>query len=296
MMSLDALRKESGRPLPPSEGLKPLMVSMWNVGKGPIDDMSQVLASALPSFGPVNGICWIWIRTWMLMMFNAWRLNSINAAKESIFSEQCVTRSKLLAARTYHGKTYIEFLKTLYDSLEMPEILRSGGVENAVAVSPQRPYVTKKRVPYNMWAVDEEWVNFRTTQHSGHVPSHLTTLVQQKFLPGSASKRKRKETDELDNIDSEDRKVDSDNGVVPAVTPVKRTNDNRKWCFRCTYKRRIEENGTVKLLNLSRLDGSKPKKTNSFCMRCRVALCQDCFRPWHDQQGLPATPPAPGPA
>jgi hypothetical protein len=59
MMSLDALRKESGRPLLPSDGLKPLMVSMWNIGKGPIDDMSQVLATALPSFGPVNGICWI---------------------------------------------------------------------------------------------------------------------------------------------------------------------------------------------------------------------------------------------
>jgi hypothetical protein len=42
MMGLYELRKESGRPLLPSDGLKPLMVSMWNIGKGPIDDMSQV--------------------------------------------------------------------------------------------------------------------------------------------------------------------------------------------------------------------------------------------------------------
>jgi hypothetical protein len=144
MMSLDALRKESGRPLLPSDGLKPLMVSTWNIGKGPIDDMSQVLATALPSFGPVNEICWIWIRCWMMMMFNAWRLNATHAAKEGLVSEQCDTRSKLLAARTYHGKTYKAFLKILYDTLELPEILRTGDGEDALPL--QRPYATKKRI------------------------------------------------------------------------------------------------------------------------------------------------------
>jgi hypothetical protein len=44
MMALHDLRKEQGKPLPPSDGLIPRIVSMWNVGKGPIDDMSQVLA------------------------------------------------------------------------------------------------------------------------------------------------------------------------------------------------------------------------------------------------------------
>jgi hypothetical protein len=63
MMGLDELRKESGRPLLPSDGLKPLMVSMWHIDKGPIDDMSQVLATCLPSFGPINGMCWICLRT-----------------------------------------------------------------------------------------------------------------------------------------------------------------------------------------------------------------------------------------
>jgi hypothetical protein len=212
----------------------------------------------------------------MMMMFNAWRLNATHAAKEVLVSEQCDTWSKLLAARTYYGKTYKAFLKILYDTLELPEILRSGDGEDAL--SPQRPYATKKRISYNMWAVEEEWVKFRTTLHSGHVPSHLTTLVQQKFLPTSASKRKRKETAEIDNTDSEDGKVTEEDGVDSPGTPVKKWCDNRKWCFRCTFKRRNEENGTVKLLNLSRIIGAKPKKTNSFCMRCQVALCQDYDR------------------
>ena len=168
----------------------------------------------------------------------------------------------------------------------MPEILRSSESEDAL--SPQRPHATTKRVSYNMWAVDEEWVKFRTTKHSGHVPSHLTTLVQQKFLPGSASKRKRKDMAGNDNIDGEEDKVED--GVVPAATTGKRQ-DNRKWCFRCTFKRRIDNNGSVTLLNLSRINGSKPKKTSSYCMRCQVALCKDCFRPWHDEQRLLPTPP-----
>lgn len=286
MMGLYDLRKEIGRPLLPSDGLKPLMVSTWNIGKGPIDDMSQVLATALPLFGPINGICWIWLRCWMLMMFNAWRLNAMNAARETTMSEQCDTRTKLLAARKYYGTTFKEFMKILFDSLQMPELLRNSESEDAL--SPQRPKATTKRVSYNMWAADEEWVKFRNTRHSGHVPSHLTTLVQQKFLPGSASKRKRKDMAGNDNIDGEEGKVED--GVVPAATTGKRQ-DNRKWCFRCTFKRRIDNNGSVTLLNLSRINGSKPKKTSSYCMRCQVALCKDCFRPWHDEQRLLPTPP-----
>jgi hypothetical protein len=44
-----------------------------------------------------------------------------------------------------------------------------------------------------MWAEEEEeWVKFRTTPHTGHVPSNITTLVQQKFLQGSAGIEKEK--------------------------------------------------------------------------------------------------------
>jgi hypothetical protein len=71
MMGLYTLRKEQGKPLLPPDGMIPKCVGMWNVGKGAIDDMSQVLASCLPTFGPFNGMCWMWIRTWMMMLYNA---------------------------------------------------------------------------------------------------------------------------------------------------------------------------------------------------------------------------------
>jgi hypothetical protein len=47
---------------------------------------------------------------------------------------------------------------------------------------------------------------------TGHVPSNIATLVQQKFLQGSAGKEKRKEAAEHDNIDLEqgkDNEVDA---------------------------------------------------------------------------------------
>jgi hypothetical protein len=145
MMTLHDLRKEQGTPLPPSDGLIPRVVSMWNVGKGPIDDMRQVLATCLTSFGPINGMCWILIRTWTMMLFNAWRLNAISASSEVVLSDRCVTRKKFLAARTYHGKSFVEFLNTLYDSMEMSEIVR-GGQSSAIddAMSPQRPGTERK--------------------------------------------------------------------------------------------------------------------------------------------------------
>jgi hypothetical protein len=126
MMDLYALRKNQGHTLGPSDKLIRRIVSMWNVGKGPIDDMSQVLASCLPSFDPINGMCWIWIRTWMMMMFNAWRLNAISQSSDFVLSEQCATRKKLMAYKSYHEKTFVSFLKTFYDSLEIPDILRGG--------------------------------------------------------------------------------------------------------------------------------------------------------------------------
>jgi hypothetical protein len=79
-----------------------------------------------------------------------------------------------------------------------------------------------------------------------------------------------------------------------ATPPKKNYPDRRRWCFRCTYKKYVEVDGQRTPKNMSRLDGSKPKKTITYCMRCEVALCQACFRPWHEQDWLPDTTPATG--
>jgi hypothetical protein len=78
------------------------------------------------------------------------------------------------------------------------------------------------------------------------------------------------------------------------TTPIKKAPDNRKWCLHCTYKIKIPiemDAEKFQLKNLSRFGGFKPKKSSSVCMRCQVALCQSCFRPWHDEEGLPPAPP-----
>ena len=76
-------------------------------------------------------------------------------------------------------------------------------------------------------------------------------------------------------------------GATQATTSC-RSSDHRRWCIRCTYKIRIRsDDGKDKPKNVSRIEGMKPKKTNDFCMRCKVALCEECFRPWHEDNELP---------
>jgi hypothetical protein len=230
----------------------------------------------------------------MLMIFNAWRLNAMHAMSDFVSSQECASRKQLLAARTSKGKTYASFLQTLFDKLEMPVLLRdmeATGIDDTM--SPQRPKTSKRRITYEMWGRDEEWVAFRTTPHSGHVPSHIPTLVRDDFLPDSAGKRKRVETTGQDNI-GEEEKVDVNDNVTAMSTPVKNRTDRRKWCFRCTYWKRTRDSESNRVQNVSRVEGSKPKKTNRFCMRCKVALCQDCFRPWHEEKVLLPTPTDPG--
>jgi hypothetical protein len=136
-----------------------------------------------------------------------------------------------------------------------------------------------------MWAEEEAWMDFRTTQHPVHVPSNITTLVQQEFLPGSGGKRKRKGVDgeeieqlvheEIEQVVQMEQSVDGEEieqlfheeieqvvqmEQTTQATTAGRSPDNRRWCFRCTYKIRMDNaNGRDKPKNVSRLDGSKPK-------------------------------------
>jgi hypothetical protein len=211
---------------------------------------------------------------------------------EFVLSEQCNSRKQLLAARTSKGETYATFLQKLFVKLEMPAVLRVGETAND-AMSPQLPKTTKRKITYSMWAEKEEWIKFRTTPHSGHVPSHIPTLVVDAFLPGSAGKRKRGDMCEyLDHTvgDAVDHGIEAD----AEATPVKKAPDRRTWCFRCTYWKRVRTNESNRVWTVSRIEGSKPTKTNRFCMRCQVALCQDCFGPWHKEEGLLPAPTATG--
>jgi hypothetical protein len=89
------------------------------------------LLAAHPS-APINGMCWIWINDVDDDDddddFNTWRLNAMRVSSIFVVSEQCITRKKLLAARSYRGRTFVAFLKTLHDALKIPAIFL--GAEN----------------------------------------------------------------------------------------------------------------------------------------------------------------------
>jgi hypothetical protein len=116
MMCLWRLRLETGRALLPADSLIPQFVSMWNINKGPIDDMSQVLATCLPSFGVVPGICWIWMRVFSVSLYSGWRLFAIKESREFVLRDQCDNRIKVRNARHYKGGSFREYLKKLYET------------------------------------------------------------------------------------------------------------------------------------------------------------------------------------
>jgi hypothetical protein len=80
-----------------------------NISAGPPDAVC-VMECTTVGLVDGNGMCWIWFRTWMMMMFNTWRLNAIHSSSKAIASEQCNTRRKLLAARTYYGRFFDDII------------------------------------------------------------------------------------------------------------------------------------------------------------------------------------------
>ena len=98
------------------------------------------------------------------------------------------------------------------------------------------------------------------------MPSNITVLVRQLFLPSSAGKRKRQEREGDISVDGEHDNGDGDNEVestllahnndnderveevveMPETTQANtssRSPDHRRWCFRCTYKIRMVSDG-----------------------------------------------------
>jgi hypothetical protein len=81
--------------------------------------------------------------------------------------ERCVTRKQLMTARKYHGKPFVEFLKKLFHTVEMPTILRGSGTAHMDdALSPPRTIPRTGKVTYENWAKEDEWVQFRTTKNT----------------------------------------------------------------------------------------------------------------------------------
>jgi hypothetical protein len=113
-------------------------------------------------------------------------LNTVHASSNFVLSESL---KELRQARYHYGKTYEQFLKITYDCLKLPVFLCQGETKIEDTLSPQRAQ-TERKITYKMWAEEENWVQHLTTAHSGRVPSNVTTIVRQMFVPKSAGKRK----------------------------------------------------------------------------------------------------------
>lgn len=75
MMALHQRRLEEKAPLKGYTYLLPAMVSRWNIEKGGVDDMSQVLSHVLNWCGPVNPMQVLWMRVTFVCLYNDWRLH-----------------------------------------------------------------------------------------------------------------------------------------------------------------------------------------------------------------------------
>jgi hypothetical protein len=97
--------------------------------------------------------------------------------------ERYVTRKQLMTARKYHGKPFVEFLNKLFHTVEMPTILRGSGTAHMDdALSPHEQFHVKEKIRMRTGQKKMNGCNSGLQKHTGHVPSQISTLVQQLFL------------------------------------------------------------------------------------------------------------------
>lgn len=267
MMCVYELRVEVGFPLPECRRLLPRPIKSWNISKGAIDDLSKVLAHCLPKFGRISALNTLWIRIFSTMFYNGWRAFGLAAAERYIMSNRCNTHMKFLHERQRLGGTFENFLKTIFDTMELPASLLGvasmspgrpvRGARHSSIVFAERP-AKKQRVSREDWSENAEWANFRLSNAGKHV---LTSMAH------------------IHDVDS--------------TFPV--TKDPRRHCKFCTTSARIDD----KIKHVSVFDGEKPKKVSTFCFECREALCDkppttegvhsttSCHQLWHHELRLP---------
>ena len=181
MMRLLKLREEYKKPLPNAKHLMPTYITMWNTLKGPIDNLSKVLAHLLGVWGPISPMLVIIIRVWSTMNYNAWRLYTLGKNMEYLHGPLATTWLKVMDARNVHGGTFEDFMMELITTMKLPP--NTGPVTPGRRVSesgpPQqlaRPDQKQKRAraEYNT----PTWQIFRTNRVHQHLSVHMSQLPE----------------------------------------------------------------------------------------------------------------------
>jgi len=157
MMALFELRQELGKPLEACTYLLPKVIPRWNIEKGGVDDMSQVLAHVLNWCGPINPLQVMWMRVTFVCLYNDWRLHELIETHEYLLSEECTSFYKYQDKRQKVGKPFVDFLCSAFDALKVPAELNKGD-------SPRKRSDGVSREPVAETADAVEW-QFRTAKH-----------------------------------------------------------------------------------------------------------------------------------
>jgi len=267
MMALHVLRVELQQPLDACKGLIPKLVSLWNRMKGPIDNLSKVLDHNLGKFGPISPMCVIWIRGVLTMFYNSWRLYALSVVMNKI--EHYSNYEAFQKDRIAHGKPFQDFLKILFQTLELPASLtRMGMVEGATDASFKQPLPKlHKRIKQANWNDCADYVALRLNSDP---KEHLPIAIEDAESNSPSEKKKRLESGK------------------------KKSQCNCKFCTFSCFK-----NGSSRKQNFFH---SKPEKWSSKqCLTCCVPLCttftpyksspyadKTCFELFHTVQKLPA--------
>jgi hypothetical protein len=262
MMELKVLRNERNGPLPACDGIVPQVVKTWDVGKGPIDDLSKVLAHNLGKFGAISPMLVLWVRWAATMLYCSWRLYSLQQCYAYVYSVLCNTHTKYLHERQRMGGTFEDYLKEIFHDFPIPEDLLpvSGpGITGHTATVGQVRPSKKLQVSRKEWNEKPELINFRVDGNPLlHIPTSMARLVANK------------------NITSHG-------------------NTFRRHCKFCTVTHKV----AGKTVHASVFPGETVRLTASFCSLCLEALHDTpptsvgryakltCHDRWHIMRGLP---------
>ena len=100
---LYALRMQQCSLLSPSSRIVPVLISLCNAMKVPIDNLSKVLSHNLGLFGPASPMVVIFIHVFSTMLYNAWRLYSLNMVYNYLI-ESCPSYKRYQHERQRKGR------------------------------------------------------------------------------------------------------------------------------------------------------------------------------------------------
>jgi hypothetical protein len=243
MMALHALRVKLKQPLDACKALLPKLIALWNRMKGPIDDLSKVLAHTLGKFGPISPMCVIWNRGVSTMFYNSWRLYTLSVVMDKM--QRYSNYEAFQKDRIDRCKSFEDFLRILFDTLELPASLTRTGMvaeEGTTAASSTRQTPLPKlhqRIKRIKW---NDCADYLALRLNGDKEQHVPIAIEDASTSPSEKKKRL------------------DKGK-------KKPQRNCKFCTYSCFNTR-----TTSSMKHNYFEGHPEKRSSKQCLTCGVAL------------------------